>query len=315
VGPEYAAEGTYESRSFDAQLFSQWGRIEWWGPPPAAEAKSAAASSEPRTELFVRSGNTEDPGKEWSRWFGPFSKSGSSVEAPSARFVQWKAMLRTGTPAPRIDSVLLNYLPKNVAPQIDDVSVQLAVRYLPMPKSASENITLGGNPGQGQPHFDVPIPSTHDRDAIGVKWTAHDDNDDQLVYSVYYRGEGETRWLLLKDNVTDKYYSFDSGLLPDGAYTVKVVASDAPSHSPGDALNTEKESDRFEVDTTPPQIQNLTATLEGDHLHVSFRAADGFSTIKRAEYSMDAAEWQFIEPADQISVCCLSVSHGSIATG
>ena len=34
VGPEYQPEGTYESRSFDAQLFSQWGRIEWWSPPP-----------------------------------------------------------------------------------------------------------------------------------------------------------------------------------------------------------------------------------------------------------------------------------------
>ena len=23
------------------------------------------------TGIFVRSGNTEDPGKEWSKWFGP----------------------------------------------------------------------------------------------------------------------------------------------------------------------------------------------------------------------------------------------------
>ena len=81
------------------------------------------------------------------------------------------------------------------------------------------------------------MPSTHDRDAIGVKWNAHDENDDQLVYSVYYRGDGETRWLLLKDNLTDKAYSFDASLLPDGGYTVKVVASDAPSHSPGEALD------------------------------------------------------------------------------
>src|SRR5580700_6177228 len=39
VGPEYQPEGTYESRSFDAQLFSQWGRLEWWSPPPVAQAK------------------------------------------------------------------------------------------------------------------------------------------------------------------------------------------------------------------------------------------------------------------------------------
>ena len=61
---------------------------------------------------------------------------------------------------------------------------------------------------------------------LGVRWSAHDENDDQLVYSLYYRGDGESRWLLLKDDLTDKAYSFDASLLPDGGYTIKVVASD-----------------------------------------------------------------------------------------
>jgi hypothetical protein len=134
-----------------------------------------------------------------------------------------------------------------------------------------------------------------------VKWNAHDENDDQLVYSVYYRGEGETRWLLLKDDLTDKAYSFDASLLPDGGYTVKVVASDAPSHSPGEALTATKESRRFEVDTTPPRVENLTASAEGSQIQVRFHAEDGFSTIKRAEYSVDAGEWKYVEPVGQLS--------------
>ena len=134
-----------------------------------------------------------------------------------------------------------------------------------------------------------------------MKWSAHDENDDQLVYSVYYRGDGETRWLLLKDNLTDKAYSFDASLLPDGGYTVKVVASDAPSHSPGEALTASKESRRFEVDTTPPRIENLAASVEGGQIHVTFRAVDGFSPIKRAEYSVDAGEWKYVEPIGQLS--------------
>jgi hypothetical protein len=155
--------------------------------------------------------------------------------------------------------------------------------------------------GSSGGHFESPVPSTRDRDAIGVKWNAHDDNDDQLVYDVYYRGDGESRWLLLKDNLTDKAYSFDASLLPDGGYTVKVVASDAPSHSPGEASTATKQSRRFEVDTTPPRVENLTATVEGTQLHVRFRAEDGFSTIKRAEYSVDAGEWKYVEPVGQIS--------------
>jgi len=112
LGPEYEAEGTFESRSFDAQLFSQWGRLEWWSPPPATAAKSASGSSavhanDPRIEFFVRSGNTDDPSKEWSRWFGPYTKSGVATEAPSARFAQWKAVIHDGRPGDGIDWVSL----------------------------------------------------------------------------------------------------------------------------------------------------------------------------------------------------------------
>jgi hypothetical protein len=205
-----------------------------------------------------------------------------------------------GNAAPGVDSVTLNYLPKNVAPEIDDVTVQVGTRYQLLPKPAG--ISLGsdtsGSPG---PHFEAPTPSSHDRDAIGIKWSAHDENDDQLAYSVYYRGDGETRWLLLKDNLTDKAYSFDASLLPDGGYTVKVVASDAPSHSPGEGLTAEKESRRFEVDTTPPRIENLAAAVEAGQIHVTFRGVDGFSPIKRAEYSVDAGDWKYVEPVGQIA--------------
>jgi hypothetical protein len=134
-----------------------------------------------------------------------------------------------------------------------------------------------------------------------LKWTVRDENDDQMVFSVYYRGDGQNRWLLLKDNLTEKFYSFDASLLPDGGYTIKVVASDAPSHSPGEALSAEKESDRFEVDTTPPQIEDLKGSVQGNAIHVQFRAADSFSPIKRAEYSLDAGEWHFVEPVGQLS--------------
>src|SRR5258707_1723418 len=73
LGPEYEAEGTYESRSFDTQLFSQWGRVEWWSPAVADLKSNAAKSKEPRLELYRRSGNTEDPGKEWSKWYAAYS--------------------------------------------------------------------------------------------------------------------------------------------------------------------------------------------------------------------------------------------------
>ncbi|MGA8150677.1 MAG: hypothetical protein WB952_06985 [Terriglobales bacterium] len=276
-----ALEGSYESDVFDAHIFSRWGRAEFRGAG--------------NVELFARSGNVDNPDRNWSHWEKIDLQKDAAVGVPAARFVQWKAVLHAGNPEPQVQSVLLNYLPKNVAPDFDDVAVQVGVRYQSLPK------TPGTDMASGQQRFDTPPPTTRDRDSIGVKWSVHDDNDDQMVYTVYCRGEGETRWLLLKDNLTDKFYSFDASLLPDGGYTVEVMASDAPSHSPGDALTATRESARFEVDTTPPRIEDLKASVEGAQIHIVFRATDSFSPIKRAEFSVDAEDWQFVEPAGQLS--------------
>src|SRR5882672_7993126 len=155
-GPGSETEGTYESDVLDARLFSRWGR---------ASVRFAG-----NAELYARSGNVDNPDRNWSPWTPVDLATGADLKVPPARFVQWKAVLHAGTPAPRVDSVMLYYLPKNIAPQVDELSV-------------------------------------HDRDSIGVRWSAHDDNDDQLVYSLYYRGDGESRWLLLKSNIGDRYYS------------------------------------------------------------------------------------------------------------
>ncbi|HEY6338600.1 MAG TPA: hypothetical protein VIW68_08925 [Candidatus Sulfotelmatobacter sp.] len=298
LGPAVESEGTYESDVFDAKIFSRWGRAEFRGAG--------------NMELFVRSGNVDNPDRNWSPWKKVDLNKAAETGVPPARYAQWKAVLHSGSAPPGVESVTLNYLPKNIAPEIDDVTVQVGTRYSPMPRASggsteSSGTSFGGTPfagssfGSSGAHFDSPVPSSHDRDSIGVKWSAHDENDDQLVYALYYRGDGETRWLLLKDNLSDKAYSFDASLLPDGGYTVKVVASDAPSHSPGEGLTAERESRRFEVDTTPPRVENLTASVESGQIHIHFRAEDGFSPIKKAEFSVDAGEWKYIEPVGKLS--------------
>lgn len=284
LGATADAEGSYESDVFDARIFSRWGR---------AEVRGQGAF-----DLYARSGNVDNPDRNWSPWRKIDFAKGAELDVPAARFVQWKAVLHPGNPNPALYSVMLNYLPKNVAPVIDDVVVQSGARFQTMPKPPIENVQVGGAP---QPRFEALTPAVKDRDSIAVRWTARDDNDDDLVYSLYYRGDNESRWRLLKDDITDKYYSFDASLLPDGGYVIRVVASDAPSHSPDEALSSSKESPRFEVDTTPPQVQNLNAAIDNNALHITFRAVDGFSPIKRAEYSIDAGDWQFVEPVGQLS--------------
>ena len=321
LGPEYEAEGTFESQSFDAKLFSQWGHMEWWGPPAMNAAKGGKESKEPRLEFFVRSGNTEDPGKEWSRWFGPYTTPGTQIEAPAARFLQWKAVIHDGRPGDGIDWVSAAYLPKNVAPVIDGIVVQepgtrAQTTVVVTGQAANVNLKQPTSPNPTgtiitttTTKFEQPPQGFYQKGYQTVSWTAHDDNEDDLRYAVYFRGESQRDWLLLKDNLEQKYYSWDSTAMPDGAYYLKVVATDSPSNPPAAALKTERESERFEIDNTPPVIQKLEASptrtnadRSGDPSYeFHFTAADATSGIDKAQYSVDGGDWILLAPAQGIS--------------
>jgi WD40 repeat protein len=323
LGPEYEPEGTFQSQSFDAKLFSQWGRIDWWSPPATGTAThNVKNSKEPRLEFFVRSGNTEDPGKEWSPWFGPYSKP-TSVEAPSARFLQWKAVIHDGRPGDGIDWVNVSYLPKNVAPVIDGIALQEPGVRVQTPmvitgQAATINLKQPTSPNPiagmiisnaNSPKFEQAPQGTQQKGYASILWTAHDDNDDELRYAVYFRGENERDWKLLKDNLEQKFYSWDTTAMPDGAYYLKIVASDGTSNPPATALKTERESERFEIDNTPPSIEKLNGTASGmnaDRSHgvsydFSFVAKDPSSSIEKAQYSLDGGEWILLAPVNGIS--------------
>jgi len=308
-------EGTYDSDVFDARNFSRWGKAEVRG--------------EGAYELYARSGNVDNPDRNWSAWkkVDLAGNDPGNLETPPARFVQWRAVLHPANGRSQIERVVLNYRPKNVAPVVDEVVVQPGTRFSPAPKPV---VNVVGNDTNNGPRFDAPPAPIKDSSAIGVRWSAHDDNDDDLVYSLFYRGDNESTWKPLggKERITDRAYSFDNGLLPDGGYVIKVIASDAPAHSPEESLTAERESARFEVDNTPPAIADLNAVLEsepvgndaskknkpvrrkegpnnvlaaGPEIHVTMRAADSYSPLKRAEYSLDAGEWQFVEPVGLLS--------------
>lgn len=326
VGPEYELEGTYESRSFDAQLFSQWGRLDWWSPPPAnADRKSVGAPGAPRLEFFVRSGNTEDPGKEWSRWFGPYSKPGSNAACPPARFVQWKAVIHDGRAGDGVSWVTLAYLPGNVAPVIDSIAVQdpgIRVQSNTIIQTGQQPMANLRQPQTNNPigvvitqssspaKFEQPAQGFQQKGFQSVLWAAHDDNDDELRFAVYFRGENEIDWKLLKDKLEQKYYSWDSTAMPDGAYYLKIVCSDALSNPPAQALSVERESERFVVDNTPPVIGKLEAiaavTRNGaipptTTVRTKFVAHDATSSIERAQFSVDGGDWTILAPQGGIS--------------
>jgi len=321
LGPEFEPEGTFESQSFDAKLYSQWGRIDWWGAP-AAPDRNNANNKGPRLEFFVRTGNTEDPGREWSKWFGPYTSPDTPVEGPAARFLQWKAVIHDGRPGDGIDWVSVAYLPKNVAPVIDGIAMQDPGVRVQAPVGAVSqpaNVTLKQPPAPNpaatpgvvitsstSTKFEIQPQGTAQRGYQSVLWSAHDDNDDDLKYAVYFRAENQKEWLLLKDNLDQRFYSWDTTAMPDGAYYLKIVASDAPSNPPELTLTTERESERFEVDNTPPVIGKIEAKRsaeqsQGASYDFQFAASDPGSSIEKAQYSVDGGDWILVAPEGGIS--------------
>src|SRR6201992_1397066 len=264
-----AAQGTYLSDVLDSGVFSRFGRME-------VNADGSAGSF----QIFARSGNVDNPERNWSDWCKITPESGSSG-LPSARFVQWKAIL---SPGARIDSVGINYLPVNIAPVVDEIAVEPGARanQPPQPSGQPQQVTINLPSAQNAINYSqdpstAPLSAIRDRTAVTVRWSAHDDNGDELVFDVYVRGDGEKNWRLLRSRVSERFYSFDSIRIPDGGYRMRVVASDAPAHVLGEALSGERESDHFIIDTTPPVLTGLQGSLQAGVLHGSFVATDATS--------------------------------------
>ncbi|MCP6756456.1 hypothetical protein NL533_33015, partial [Klebsiella pneumoniae] len=75
LGASYESEGTYESDVFDAHNFSRWGRVEFRGTG--------------NVEMFARSGNVDNPDRNWSAWRKIDLLRDPQVGVPAARYVQW----------------------------------------------------------------------------------------------------------------------------------------------------------------------------------------------------------------------------------
>jgi sugar lactone lactonase YvrE len=290
-----AAEGTYLSEVFDAGVFAQWGRAE----------VELGATRGADVQMFARAGNIENPQRAWGEW-KRFTPNSGAVGVDASRFLQWKLVEHPGA---AVGAVAVNYLPVNLPPVVEEIVVAAGARAnsqqqpagqpqqitINFPSSQNNGINFGQEPGK------EPLPAIRDRNAVTVRWAAHDDNGDALSFAVYYRGEGEHNWQFLKDHITERFYSFDSSQLPDGHYRVRVVASDARSHNPGEALTGERVSDEFVVDTTPPVVSGLEAHLVSGKVHVVFTANDATSPVTHAQYSVDAGRWQYIAPVGNIA--------------
>jgi hypothetical protein len=294
-GNELVSEGSYESPVRDAKLTASWGRI-WWRGTGAVEVQT-------------RTGNGERPDATWSDWSAAYrDPEGNQISSPRARFIQWRATIRSSasaaTPA-SIEDVSVAYLPRNVAPEVLSITalpIGVGLQQMTQPTVDPNVESSGLDPSVFGPVAQVPPRRFYQRGARSFQWQAEDRNSDTLEYSIYYRALNEQTFRLLKDHLRESFYTIDGAALADGRYVIKVVASDAADNPPGQTLTGERLSEPIDIDNTPPVVKAVgPPQLNRDSVRVVISVDDATGKVKKADASLDGASWIPVFPDDGIA--------------
>ena len=98
-------------------------------------------------------------------------------------------------------------------------------------------------------------------------------DDDELMYEVDYRREGDTTWKVPRKNVVlESIIVWDTTTVPNGTYFVRVIASDAASNSEHDGLDRRTRSNAFDIDNAPPVFSGCRTHRRHAHDRVGGRA-------------------------------------------
>lgn len=305
-----AQSGTFESAALDAKTVASWGKISWRISNPAGAS----------IELTTRAGNTGKADSSWSDWSAPYTSPGQQITSPRARYLQWRASFKSGSGAAQnaqtdlLDQVQIAYLQQNLRPQVTSIDVlpygvelqkqpSLAIGGLSLvtPASTSDGRSLNSPRERGKDRQPMPPRQVLQPGAQSFTWKASDENEDSLEYSLYFKGEGESDWKLLEKKLTDTFYSLNTASLPDGAYRLKVVASDEPSNPYDKYLIGELISKPFVIANASPQIEMGGNKVNGKKVEVQFRARVSTGHIASAEFSIDGGEWHLMFPSDGIA--------------
>ena len=288
-----ASKAEFRSAAKDVEHFSKFGHYRIEGED----------IGDGHVAIAFRSGNTRTPDATWGPWSAAATAVQGPIDTPAGRYIQWKMTMPKPAADLSVDTVTVAFVNRNVAPVIDAVVVQEpAVVYITGSYPPSPQVVEATNPDENGIFTSLDNPrekndpgkKVYRKGYRTVTWRAHDDNGDNLRYSVSFRPKGSDRWLRLRENVDEISLNFDTSQLPDGVYQLRLVASDIVDN-PDNPLTDAKEGVEFQVDNTPPSI---TSSMNGDE--VVIRVQDRISPIGRVEYSADAQKWIRLTPTDGI---------------
>jgi hypothetical protein len=289
------ATGEYVSPVKDTGRTSRFGAFRWEGEVPTGA----------RLEFSFRSGESSTPDSTWSEWsVWAGATTGMEIPAPEGRFLQWKARMtgREGI-TPVVRRVEASYRNRNASPVVDAVSALDPAEVLARSGSGGSNVFETSAPdergiftGLEESRSEGSPRKLYRKGYRTLQWKASDPDGDSLTYEIEFRPASGGKWMVLRKDLRETFYSFDSTSLPDGEYIFRVTASDADSN-PADPKTGSRDTAPVRVDNTPPVIREVNRSAGV----LEFEAVDSASPILEAEYSVDAKKWTRIEPKDGLS--------------
>jgi outer membrane protein assembly factor BamB len=264
VRPAAAAEASYLSKVFDAEVPARWGHLRWNGTPGLG--------------FETRAGNTAKPDRSWTEWRkleGPTyagQEGEGRIASTAARYLQYRVAL-AGKGAVLREAILF-YLPQNQRARITEITQEA-------PPSADK----AGTP-----------PVRAHSSLLKLRWKVENPDADELIYRLWFHQEGEAVWRPLAgpEPLSKTEYDWNTESVPDGLYVVRAWASDERVTPHDRALDATFDSAPFLIDNTRPEVSEL-ALRSGV---VTGRARDGASTVSQIEYSLDGNEWRPAPPTD-----------------
>ncbi len=247
---------SWASRVLDAGGVAQFGRL-------SREATGVT--------FETRTGNSDGHDDGWSAW--EKTQPGDLVASPPGRYLQVRA--KWNEPSGSARDVRVYYTLPNGRAVVTQVLASL------------KGLETKGDT--------APVHST----SAKLSWKVDNDDGDTVRYRVSTKREDYKTWtpLLRGEEWTTKTDAeWDTALVPDGRYRVRVEATDAAVNAPGVALSHEATSEAFIVDNTAPVISVLS--VAGSKVEVT--VSDALSLLVRAEVLVDGRSESALplEPVD-----------------